>query len=38
VNCWPTTVSLNEKGVVRHIQSGVTPGEKGPRVSRAATR
>lgn len=27
VNCWPTTISINEKGVVRRIQFGVTPGE-----------
>ena len=36
VNCWPTTVSLNEKKIVRHIQFGVTK-RRGLHVSKVAT-
>jgi hypothetical protein len=28
VGCWPTTVSVDEKGLVDHIQFGVAPSEE----------
>ena len=28
VNCWPTTVSINKKGIIQHVQFGVTPCEE----------
>jgi peroxiredoxin len=37
VNCWPTTVSLNEKGIIRHIYFGANPGKRHDALSKVTT-